>query len=113
MNEITEYINEFPLEQQARLKEIRQIIREASPKATEKISWAMPTFCLNGNLVHFAQHENHIGFYPGESGVACFEDKIKDYKHSKGAIQFPNNQPLPKELIQEIVYFRTQEQDKE
>lgn len=112
MNEITEYINQFSLEQQVRLEEIRQIIKEASPKATEKISWAMPTFYLNGNLVHFAQNKSHIGFYPGESGVACFEEKLQDYKHSKGAIQFPDNQRLPKELIQEIVRFRTQEQDK-
>ncbi|MEG0277067.1 MAG: DUF1801 domain-containing protein [Coprobacillus sp.] len=110
MNVIDEYIQEFPLEKQIRLKEIREIIKESSPQATEKISWAMPTFYLNGNLVHFAQQKNHIGFYPGESGVSSFEDKIQGYKHSKGAIQFPDNRPLPKELIQEIVRFRTQEQ---
>lgn len=112
MNVIDEYILQFSLEQQVRLKEIRQIIKEASPKSTEKISWGMPTFYLNGNLVHFAQQKSHIGFYPGESGVANFIEKIQDYKHSKGAIQFPDSQPLPKELIQEIVRFRTQEQDK-
>lgn len=113
MNFIDEYIKEFSLEEQTRLNEIRKIIKEASPKAIEKISWGMPTFYLNGNLVHFAQHKSHIGFYPGESGVACFEDRLQDYKHSKGAIQFPNNKQLPKKLIEDIVHFRTEEQDKE
>ncbi|HCL01572.1 MAG TPA: hypothetical protein DHW61_04020 [Lachnoclostridium phytofermentans] len=109
MNEIDQYILQYPLELQLRLQEIRNIIKEAAPEATEKISWRMPTFYLNGNLVHFALHKAHIGFYPGADGVEQFKHKLGDYKYSKGAIQFPLSKPLPKELITEIVKFRVEQ----
>ncbi len=109
MNVIEEYILQFPEEKQAKLREIWQIIKETAPEATERISWQMPTFYLNGNLVHFAAHASHIGFYPGDSGVSNFTDKLGEYKYSKGAIQFPLSKPLPKELITEIVTFRVKE----
>ena len=109
MNVIEEYIAQFSEEKQVKLREIWQIIKEAAPEATERISWKMPTFYLNGILVHFAMQKAHVGFYPGESGVSNFVDKLGEYKHSKGAIQFPLNKPLPKELITEIVTFRVKE----
>lgn len=113
MNEIDQYILQFPEELQLKLQEIRNVIKEAAPEATEKISWRMPTFYLNGNLVHFALHKTHIGFYPGPSGVENFKHKLDGYKNSKGAIQFPLSKPLPKELITEIVKFRVTENKKE
>lgn len=106
---IQEYISQYSDELQERLNEIRGVIRNAAPMAEEKISWQMPTFYLNGNLVHFALHKNHIGFYPGASGVEAFEERLSGYKHSKGAIQFPLSQPLPEELITEIVKYRIEE----
>lgn len=106
---IDEYINTFPPEVQKKLQEMREIIRKSAPQASEKISWQMPTFVLNGNLVHFAAHKNHIGFYPGAEGIATFTDEIKEYKSSKGAVQFPLNKPLPIELISRIVKFRVEE----
>lgn len=109
MNEIDQYILKYSEELQLKLQEIRNIIKEAAPEATEKISWQMPTFYLNGNLVHFAMHKTHIGFYPGPSGVESFKDKLGEYKNSKGAIQFPLSKPLPKELITDIVKFRVAE----
>ena len=109
MNEIDKYISQFPEELQVKLNEIRRIIKEAAPQATEKISWQMPTFYLNGNLVHFAMHKTHIGFYPGANGVEIYKNELDEFKHSKGAIQFPLNKTLPKELIQKIVRFRVEE----
>lgn len=109
MNEIDQYILKYSEELQLKLQEIRNIIKEAAPEATEKISWQMPTFYLNGNLVHFAMHKSHIGFYPGPSGVEHFKDKLGEYKNSKGAIQFPLSKPLPKEIITDIVKFRVAE----
>lgn len=107
---IDEYIKDFPKETQVKLNEIRDIIRNVIPKETiEKISWGMPTFYLNGNLVHFAAFKKHIGFYPGASGVENFLDKLEKYKTSKGAIQFPLDKPLPVGLIKEIVKFRVKE----
>ncbi|MEA5003017.1 MAG: DUF1801 domain-containing protein, partial [Christensenella sp.] len=94
MTPIDEYIAQYPQELQQKLEEIRQVIHEAAPDATEKISWNMPTFYLNGNLVHFAMNKAHIGLYPGASGVENFIPKLDGYKYSKGAIQFPLKDPL-------------------
>ncbi|SKA00601.1 iron chaperone [Anaerorhabdus furcosa] len=109
MGVIDDYIKSCPKSHQEKLIEIYGIIKKAAPMADEKISWAMPTFYLNGNLVHFAMGKHHIGLYPGASGVEHFLDRLDDYKHSKGAIQFPLDKPLPKKLITDIVKFRVKE----
>lgn len=106
---IDEYIALFPLDVQEKMNKLRQVIKDASPDATEKISWQMPTFYLYGNLVHFAAHKKHIGFYPGESGIENFKHKFAEFKSSKGAVQFPLDKEFPYELIAEIVRFRTAE----
>lgn len=107
--EITDYLQQFPVDIQERLATLRALIQEEAPEAIEKISYGMPTFVLKKNLVHFAGYQKHIGFYPTPSGVRAFSDQLKEYKTSKGAIQFPNNQPLPLELIRQIVQFRVKE----
>jgi len=106
---IDDYIATFPHEVQAILEKLRQTIRKAAPDATEKISYQMPTFYLNGNLVHFAAYKNHIGFYPAPSGIVAFEAELSEYKTSKGAIQFPIDKPLPLALVKKIVTFRVDE----
>ena len=106
---IDEYIAQFPEEIQLKLQEIRAVIHAAAPEATEKISYQMPTFYLRGNLVHFAAFKKHIGFYPVPSGIAAFEAELAPYKRSKGAVQFPLDEPIPTELIGRIVQFRVAE----
>jgi uncharacterized protein YdhG (YjbR/CyaY superfamily) len=106
---IDEYINSFPEDVRAMLNELRQTIREAAPDAEETISYQMPTFRLNGNLVHFAAFKNHIGFYPTPTGVEEFKDELSTYKGAKGSIQFPIDQPLPLPLIRRIVEYRVKE----
>lgn len=105
-SDINSYISQQETGIQVKLQFLRKAIIEIAPLATEKISYAMPTFYLNGNLVHFAAYKNHIGFYPAPSGITNFVDELKGFKTSKGAIQFPNDKPLPIELIQKIVAFR-------
>ena len=107
---IDAYIAQFDGEIRAILQKTREVIRAAAPEATEKISWQMPTFYQHGNLVHFAAAKQHLGFYPGERGVACFAGRLTDYRFSKGAIQFPYAKPIPYELIAEITRFRVLEQ---
>jgi uncharacterized protein YdhG (YjbR/CyaY superfamily) len=106
---IDEYISLFTPEVQELLQQVREVIKETAPEASEKISWQMPTFTLHGNLVHFAAFKNHIGFYPGANGVASFTKELEGYKTSKGAIQFPIGKPIPYELIIKIVKFRVTE----
>jgi len=91
------------------LNALRTSIRSAAPDATEKMSYQMPTFYLNGNLVHFAAYRKHIGFYPTPSAIFAFRDELKPYKTSKGAVQFPIDKPLPLDLISRIVSFRVEE----
>lgn len=111
MNEIDAYIGGFPAPVQEKLNAIRSIIKELASQATERICMRMPTYDLNGKwLVHFAGFEKHVGFFPQPEGVAAFEDKLYGYKTSKGGIQFPNDKPLPLDLIREIVAFRVAQQ---
>jgi len=106
---IDEYIVTFPKETQKILKEIRATIKAAAPNAVEKISYQMPTFFLNGNLIHFAAFKNHIGIYPTPSGTEAFKNEIAKYKAAKGSIQLPLNEPMPLKLIGQIVKFRVAE----
>ncbi len=106
---IDDYIATFPQEVQATLEKLRQTIRKAAPDAAEKISYQMPTFYLNGNLVHFAAFKKHIGFYPAPSGIVAFQDALMEYKTSKGAIQFPIDTAIPHTLVKKIVQFRVKE----
>ncbi len=109
MNSITEYIHAAPAGIHPILNQLRTVIQQAAPAATEKICWGMPTFYLNGNLVHFAAHKHHIGFYPTPSAITHFAKELKKYKTSTGAVQFPLDQPLPVSLIVKIVAFRVNE----
>jgi uncharacterized protein YdhG (YjbR/CyaY superfamily) len=106
---IDEYIAGFTGDIQEKLREMRRVIHETAPEATEKISYQMPTFYLNGNLVHFAAFKNHIGFYPAPTGLDAFKDDIAPYLHSKGAVQFPLDRPIPFDLVRRIVEFRKEE----
>jgi uncharacterized protein YdhG (YjbR/CyaY superfamily) len=108
-NNIDEYISGFPENVQIILEELRETIKKVAPEATEAISYQMPTFKLNGNLVHFAAFKNHIGFYPTPTGTEEFKKELSIYKGGKGSIQFPVNQALPLELISKIVRFRVRE----
>ncbi|MBK8944432.1 MAG: DUF1801 domain-containing protein [Ignavibacteriae bacterium] len=106
---IDEYILTFPDEVQEKLTELRKTIIESAPESIEKISYQMPTFYLSGNLVHFAGYKKHIGFYPTPTGIEQFKDELKNFKTSKGAVQFPIDETLPVKLISKIVKFRVNE----
>lgn len=110
MEEMTAYIETFPEHVRVRMYAIRALIHRLVPDIQERMSWQMPTFYLNGNLAHFAGYGRHIGFYPGESGIAAFEAELAPYKHAKGSVQFPHDKPLPIELIEKIVIYREKQQ---
>lgn len=108
--DIDEYVGHCPQDVQPLLTQMRATIRQAAAQATEKISYGIPTFYLNGNLVHFGAAQNHIGFYPTPSGITAFKKELEPYKSSKGAVQFPKDKPLPLALVTRIVKFRVKEQ---
>jgi uncharacterized protein YdhG (YjbR/CyaY superfamily) len=106
--DIDEYIAGFPKDVQEILKKIRMTIRKAAPDAEETIKYRMPTFTLNGNLVHFAAFKNHIGFYPAPRGIEAFKDELSVYEGAKGSARFPLDKRIPFSLISQIVKFRVQ-----
>jgi uncharacterized protein YdhG (YjbR/CyaY superfamily) len=106
---IDEYIKKFPEDVQNILENMRKTIHDAAPDAEETISYQIPTFKLNGNLVHFAAYKNHIGFYPAPSGIEAYKKELSMYKGAKGSVQFPIDKPVPYDLVRKIVLFRVQE----
>lgn len=108
---IDEYLALHDGEVRARMEKLRALIHECSPDITGKIAWGMPTFVLNGNLVHFSAEKRHLGFHPAPSAIEAFSDRLGDYRYSKGTVQFPYDRPMPYELIREMVLFRVKEQN--
>jgi uncharacterized protein YdhG (YjbR/CyaY superfamily) len=106
---IDEYIAAYPADVQEVLQKVREVVQTAVPQATEAISYGMPTFKLQGNLVHFGAFKSHLGFYPVPSGLEQFKEELAQYKGGKGSVQFPYNQPIPYELIGKIAQFRAAE----
>lgn len=109
---IDDYIAGHPPAIRKRLSAMRSTIRKHAPGAEERISYRIPTFYLGGNLVHFAAFAHHVGFYPGAAGIAAFKTALASYKSAKGSVQFPHDEPLPLELVAEIVRFRVAQQTK-
>ena len=106
---VDEYIATFPKNVQSILQELRQVIRDSAPEAAEAISYQMPAFKLNGNLVYFAAWENHIGFYPTASGIEAFKKELSNYEVTKGTVKFPINEPIPFDLVRKIVKYRVKQ----
>jgi uncharacterized protein YdhG (YjbR/CyaY superfamily) len=106
---VDEYIAGFPGEIQKGLRELRAFIKAEVPAASEKISYGMPTFYLEGNLVHFAAFKDHYGFFPAPSGIDRFEEELAPYRSGKGTLRFPLDKPLPWELLKKVIRFRVEE----
>lgn len=106
---IDKFIANSPSEVQGILKRIRATVRKAAPDAEETINYGIPTFILNGNLVHFSGFKSHIGFYPTPSGIEKFKKELSPYETAKGSVKFPLDKPIPYGLIEKIVKFRVKE----
>jgi len=106
---IDEYIADFPPDVQAILKKLRATIRKAAPNAEEAMKYRLPTFVLNGNLVHFGAFKKHIGFYATPTGNEKFQKELSVYEGAKGSVQFPLDKPIPYDLVSRMVKFRVKE----
>jgi|SRR5208282_1764153 len=106
---IDKYIASFSPEVQAILAKIRLTIRNIAPDAQETISYNIPTFTLNGVLVHFAAFKEHIGFYPPVRGDAKLEKAVSRYAGEKGNLRFPLDRPIPYGLIERLVKLRVKQ----
>lgn len=110
MIKVEEYIENFSSEVRLKLDQIRKLVFEVAPNASESISYGMPAYRTNGKpLVYFAGYKNHIGFYATPSGHEKFKRELAGFKQGKGSVQFPIQRDLPLKLIREIIEFRVQE----
>lgn len=109
---VDEYLSALPKSSKDKIEVLRRTIRQAAPEAEEVISYNIPSFKWKGMLVWYAAFKKHIGFYPKSSAILAFQHKLTSYKTSKGAIQFPIEEPIPEELVKEIVRFRVKENEK-
>ena len=106
---IEEYIVDFPENIREALQNLRRVIKRTAPGAEEAINYGIPTFKLNGNLVHFAAFKKRVGFYPNPSAIEAFKNELSAYEISKGSVKFPLDKPIPFDIIEEIVKFRVKE----
>ncbi len=103
---VDEYLKYIPIEAKLHCELMRKVIKETVPDAEEIISYNMPAYKTKKVLVYFMAHKNHVGFYPTSIGIKQFEKEISKFKWSKGAVQFPYHQKIPKTLVKNIVKFR-------
>lgn len=106
---IDDYIAAYPPDVQKVLKKVRSTIKAAAPDATEAIKYQIPTFVLNGNLVSFAAYKQHIGVYPVPAGTQKFQQAIAVYRAAKSTLRFPLDEPIPYDLIAQLVKYLIKE----
>ena len=106
---VDEYIAGFPGDIKNKLEQMRQLIRKAAPQSEELISYGMPAFRMNGNMVWFGAYTNHIGFYPKVDGTNALKKELSKYMGTKGSVHFTLNKPLTTKLITEMVRVRFSE----
>ena len=106
---IDEYISACDGEGKDRMIALRSLIHSCHPEIGEKIAWGIPTFVLKGNLVHFSAEKKHMGFHPGKEAIDAFADRFGKLTHTKSTLHLPYNQPMPWELLREMVEFCVRE----
>lgn len=104
------YIKQFPISQQAKLRQLRELIRSTAPKAVESVSYQMPAYKLNGKpLVYFGGFKGHLSIFALPSGIKAFAKELALYKKTKSSVHFSYEKPLPQALIRKIVKYRVKE----
>lgn len=110
MNEVDKYLSSINSKQKTELERIRKIIHKTIPEAEEVISYGMPVYKYNKKyLIGMAAFNNHMSVFPGSGPIESIKSKLKDYKISKGTIQFTLDKPIPDNLIKQIIEYRIKE----
>lgn len=104
---VDEYILQAPSYMQDRLNEVRRFIFEIAPESEEMIRSKIPSYNLYGRpLVYFASQNGYIGFYSDANIITSLSDKLKGYGLSKAGVHLPVDQPIPYELVKEMIILR-------
>ena len=106
------YLMTLPEDARTTLAALRKTIKAAAPKATEVISYQIPTFKHQGMLVAFAAFEGHCGFYIiSEKVLRSHAAELKEYELNKASIRFSTSKPLPAALVTKLVRARIVENE--
>jgi uncharacterized protein YdhG (YjbR/CyaY superfamily) len=101
---VDEYIASFPVDVRARLEDVRATMRAAAPGTEERISYGIPTFALEGRyVVYFAGWKDHVSVYPVPGDDPALEQEMAPYVAGKGTLRFPNENPIPHDLVRRVV----------
>jgi uncharacterized protein YdhG (YjbR/CyaY superfamily) len=110
LNTIDEYVDSLPVAVRPAIEAIRETVRSAAPDAVEAISYQMPCFKWRGKyLIHFGAWKNHIGVYPIPAGTPAFQKKVAPYLAGKGTVRFPLRDPIPLDIVRDMVTLRMKE----
>ncbi|MDQ5972768.1 MAG: hypothetical protein QG553_927 [Patescibacteria group bacterium] len=110
MSVIDDYLKTVNPDQFDALERVRKIIVAATPDAEETIGYGMPVIKYKGKYVMgFCGFKDHMSLFPGSEGIAELKDKLKGFKVAKGTIQFTVDNPVPEELIIDLVKMRLQD----
>ena len=106
-----DYVNDQPAACREALRELRAIILEAAPDAAETFNYGIPAFTLidggkREEQIMIAGYRKHVGLYPHPTTIEQFHTELSQYTKGKGSVQFPLTEPLPRELIREMVRYR-------
>lgn len=107
---VDDYIARFPPDVRPVLRKVRQTVRAVAPVAEERISYGIPAYRLDGDLVYFAAFKKHIGMYPPVRGDEKLIKQLERYRGEKGNLKFPLDEPMPYGLIRKVVLARMREQ---
>jgi uncharacterized protein YdhG (YjbR/CyaY superfamily) len=108
---VSEYLAATPPKARQALKQLRAAIKAAAPGITERISYRIPTFDLDGRrLLYIAAFTEHVGLYPVTAAmVAKHGPAIAPYRSGKGTLRFPLDAPVPVELVTRVARARVEE----
>ena len=108
---VEQYISEMDPAIQPRLNELRETISAAAPGVEERISYNIPGYRLNNRyLIYMSAAKSHIGLYPATEVMRKhFGERLESLITGKATISLKNSQPLPLDLVREIVEFQVAE----
>ena len=107
--EVTARLEAFQPEQRTILADLRRMIHEWVPHATELNSWGMPTYRLAHDMfLHFHGFTHHNSVFPGSGTASALKEKYGPLIYSKGTFRFPVHEPIPPVILKEIIETRIQ-----
>ena len=112
--DVDAYLAKLPEPARATLEKVRATIRSVVPaETTEGLSYGMPAFRFKGALVAYAAFKDHCSFFPCQASlIDQMKDELKNYRTSKGTLQFPLDKPLPAALVKKMVKARIAENER-